>query len=98
MIITGKAGYQINAALIVENGSDLPPATAVADGGDGPESRRRWFVDELKKGRKLRRSDLENRFGISIATAKRDIADLDADIEFVGTGKAGYYAAVSSQK
>ena len=98
VIITGKAGYQINAALIVENGSDLPPATAAEDGGDGPESRRRWFVDELKKGRKLRRSDLEDRFGISIATAKRDIADLDTGIEFVGTGKAGFYAAVSAQK
>ena len=94
VIITGKAGYQINAAITVENGSDLPLATAAEDGGDGPESRRRWFVDELKMGRKLRRSDLEDRFGISTATAKRDIADLGAGIEFVGTGKAGYYVAV----
>lgn len=44
-----------------------------------------------KDKKKLRRSDLEKHFNIS--TAKRDHGDLAGQIEFAGTGKAGYYVA-----
>jgi DNA-binding response OmpR family regulator len=90
VIIRGRSGYQINAALTVEDRSDLdlPPAI---ENCDGPGDRQQWILDELKSGRKLRRFDIEDHFKISMATAKRDIGDLEKSIEFVGTGKAGYY-------
>ena len=53
--------------------------------------RQQWVLAELANDRKLRRADLEKRFGISTATAKRDLGDLTTQIEFVGTGAAGYY-------
>lgn len=66
------------------------------DDGDGPLDRQQWIIDELKKGRKLRRCDLEKHFGISTATAKRDLGDLADKIEFIGIGKAGYYEVIGA--
>jgi CheY-like chemotaxis protein len=91
VIIRGRSGYQINAALTVEDQSGRIPV-AVAEADDGPSDRQQWIVEELKRGRKLRRCDLEKQFGISTATAKRDLGDLAENIDFIGTGKAGYYA------
>jgi len=97
VIIRGRAGYQINASLTVEDLSGHEP-TAAKDDGDGPVERQQWIVEELKKGRKLRRCDLEKQFGISMATAKRDFGDLVEKIEFIGTGKAGYYELSKSTR
>jgi DNA-binding response OmpR family regulator len=91
VIIRGRAGYQINAELVVEDQADCIPEATIREDGDGPSDRQQWIVEELKKGRKLRRCDLEKKFGISMATAKRDFGDLAENIEFIGTGKAGYY-------
>jgi CheY-like chemotaxis protein len=92
VIIRGRAGYQINASLTVEDQSGRIPTTVTKDDGDGPNDRQQWIVDELKRGRKLRRCDLEKQFGISTATAKRDLREFGVRIEFIGTGKAGHYA------
>jgi DNA-binding response OmpR family regulator len=91
VIIRGRAGYQINALLTVEDQSGRT-LVAVAKDDDGPSYRQQWILDELKKGRKLKRCDLEKHFRISMATAKRDLCDLAESIEFIGTGKAGHYA------
>jgi DeoR/GlpR family transcriptional regulator of sugar metabolism len=52
----------------------------------------------LKSGQKLCRADLEKHFKISTATAKRDMGDLADKIEFIGTGKTGYYAASERER
>ena len=65
------------------------------DDGDSPNDRQQWIMDELKSGRKLRRFELEKQFGISTATAKRDLRDLAGSIEFIGTGIAGYYSLLA---
>jgi DNA-binding response OmpR family regulator len=90
VIIRGRAGYQINAALTVDDQSGRAP-TAVAKDVDGPSDRQQWIVEELKKGRKLRRIDLEKQFKISQATAKRDFRILNDVVEFVGPGVTGCY-------
>ena len=93
IIITGRAGYQINAALEAVDHSDQ--RADAQTGGDlpiGTEERQAWFIDQVQKGRKPRRNDLEKHFGISTATAKRDLGGLSEQIEFVGTGAAGCYA------
>lgn len=95
VIIRGRAGYQINAALTVEDQSGLAPTAVAKDDGDSPSDRQQWIVDELKKGWKLRRCDVEKKFGISMATAKRDFGDLAGSVEFIGTGKAGHYALLA---
>lgn len=90
VITRGRAGYQINAALSVEDQSGRAPTTVAKD-DDGPSERQEWIIEELKKGQKLRRADLEKHFKISTATAKRDFGMLDDRVEFVGIGVAGYY-------
>ncbi len=59
VIVTGKLGYQLHPSLCVDD----PEQT--------PEDRQSWILDELKTGRKLRRADLEKKFRISPAIAKR---------------------------
>ena len=71
------------------------PQEVTEDDGDSPSDRQQWIMDELKSGRKLRRCDLEERFDVSTATAKRDLGDLAESIEFIGTGKTGYYALIA---
>ena len=98
VVMTGKCGYQIHPDLAVE---DLKDATGPSDTApDEPRAadRQEWFIAELAKGRKLRRQDLEKHFGISTATAKRDLREIWPRIEFRGTGAAGYYAAKPGRK
>ena len=95
VVITGRAGYQINPALTVEDLSDSVTQEVTEDDGDSPSDRQQWIMDELKSGRKLRRCDLEERFDVSTATAKRDLGDLAGSIEFIGTGIAGYYSLIA---
>jgi hypothetical protein len=46
------------------------------------EGRQQWFVDQLRKGKPLRRADLEDEFGISLATAKRNLIALQPWVSF----------------
>lgn len=94
LIVNGRAGYQINQDLAVEDRSERE--SDGSDGSDNPEpigaeERQEWFVGQLAKGAKLRRRDLERQFGISTATAKRDLAAIADRVEFAGTGAAGCY-------
>ena len=98
VIVRGRSGYQLHPSLTVDDQSHQAPGKTKVESGETPADRQNWFLEELNSGRKLRRADLEKHFKISTATAKRDIADLGAGIEFVGTGKAGYYAAVPTRK
>ncbi len=38
------------------------------------EDRQKWFVAQLRKGKPLRPADLEEQFGVSLATAKRNLS------------------------
>ncbi|MEI6177442.1 MAG: response regulator [Verrucomicrobiota bacterium] len=97
-IMRGNSGYQLNPGLTVEDQSHQAPAKTKVESGETPADRQNWFLEELSKGRKLRRADLEKHFKISTATAKRDLSDLAGQIEFIGTGKAGYYVAATKDR
>jgi DNA-binding response OmpR family regulator len=91
IIILGRSGYQINAALTVDDQSGRAPTAIAKDAGDRPSDRQQWFINELKNGRKMRRCDLERKFRISTATSKRDLRYLRESIDFIGKGMAGHY-------
>jgi hypothetical protein len=78
----------------VDDQSHQAPGKTKVESGETPADRQNWFLEELAKGRKLRRPELEKNFKISTATAKCDLGDLAGQIEFIGTGKAGHYVAV----
>src|SRR6185312_13215469 len=56
--------------------------------------RQRWFLEALATGQRPKPSDLAERFGVTIKTAKRDVAMLRdrSVVVFVGATKNGYYA------
>jgi len=60
------------------------------------DARKQWLLDQLQNGKKLRRRDYEAHFSISTPTAKRDLASLDREVEFIGTGETGYYRLVTA--
>lgn len=89
VIITGRRGYELAPAIQV---AARAMASAPVSEEPTPEQRQAWFVEQLRQERKLRRSDYERHFGISTATAKRDLRALEAAVVFVGTGDKGFYA------
>ena len=58
--------------------------------------RQHWFLVQLAAGKQSKSSDLATYWGVSIKTAKRDIAELKSKgvIEFVGAPKNGFYRVV----
>lgn len=52
-----------------------------------------WFIEKIEAGKHVAASDLVKQFGVSPATAKRDIANLKEEglIEFIGARKSGHY-------
>jgi DNA-binding response OmpR family regulator len=91
VIMSGRSGYQLHPNLTVDVQSLPPQQGGMSDPGQTPEDRQSWILGELENGRKLRRADLEKKFRISLATAKRDFRILNEQIEFTGPGAAGYY-------
>jgi hypothetical protein len=91
VIVTARAGYQLNQTLKVEDLTGRAPDATPQPDTRSSEDRQAWFLAELAQGRKLRRRDLEERFGISTATAKRDLAAMHGKIEFLGSPAAGTY-------
>lgn len=91
LIVTGKSGYQTRADLVVEDRTDLEPAAGPDPATISTEERQAWFIAQLENGVKLRRRHHEKHFGVSIATAKRDLGALADRVEFLGTGAPGYY-------
>lgn len=91
VVTRGKSGYQLNPALAVDDQSHQAPRKTKEELGESPADRQEWILGELRDGRRLRRKDLEKRFKISTATAKRDFGLLDGRVEFTGTGASGHY-------
>jgi CheY-like chemotaxis protein len=91
LIVTGRAGYQIHPDLTVEDRSELEAEEGVDPDTISAQDRQAWFLGQLESGVKARRRDLERRFRISEATAKRDLRAIADRVEFVGTGDTGYY-------
>ena len=78
----GGAGYQLAPSLTVR-----AEVAVAAPGHENrkeatAEDRQKWFVSQLRKGRSLRRADIEEQFGISLATAKRDLIALQPWVSF----------------
>lgn len=91
LIVTGRSGYQIHSDLTVEDRSELEVEEGVDPDTISAQDRQAWFLEQLASRVKVRRRDLEKRFRISEATAKRDLRAVSETVEFVGTGDAGYY-------
>lgn len=93
VIATTARGYQLSLKLNVqitapgkrESGKLAQPERSDAD------ERKQWLLDQLRRGKKLRRRDYQERFSISTPTAKRDFAEVGDSIEFTGIGEAGFY-------
>ena len=88
-IARGPRGYALAPGITVAvsampDAIDLPPLEPT------PGERQSWVLEELNRGRTLRRTDLEKHFQISEATAKRDLAALSGKVDFVG-GPKGHY-------
>lgn len=56
-------------------------------------TRQQWFIDQLAAHQQIDWTDLVQKWGVSRATARRDIANLKNQglIEFVGAPKTGFY-------
>ena len=55
------------------------------------DERKEWCLAQLRKSKRPTRHDYDMQFNASIATAKRDLANLGSQIEFVGAGEEGRY-------
>ena len=55
--------------------------------------RQRWFIEQIAQEERVTSADLAKAFGVSIRTAKRDLAALQEAgiIQFIGSRKAGRY-------
>lgn len=87
VIMRGKGGYELAPGIRSAKRAALarPPAAEIT-----PEERQRWFLEQVEK-RKMTRAEFESHFNISESTSKRDLRALEPKVEFVGTGKKGYY-------
>lgn len=83
---------------------DMAPGTGTSQGqghdGDILNERQDWFIAELRAGRSPQRADIEEKFGCSDKTAKRDLADLRdrGEIEFVSKPSPGHYRLRAAEK
>jgi predicted HTH transcriptional regulator len=59
----------------------------------GVNERQQWFLDQIGNSMQVKPKDIVEKFGVTICTAERDIADLrDSElITFVGPPKTGHY-------
>ncbi len=67
--------------------------------GAALNDRQQWFLEQLSLGRSVKATDIEAQWGVSVKTAKRDIAALRKRelIVFVGAPKTGRYQLKGSQ-
>ena len=99
VVITGRAGYELNRELRVENHSEEPsPKIAEEDPAPTTDDRQAWILAQLKARKKVKRKDVEEHFDVSSRTAKRDFAALADKVEFTGPGASGYYRLKSRVK
>ena len=93
VIVTTSRGYQLSPKLTVEVsvGAERKNGKSPASEKSDAEERKEWFLAQLRKGKRLTRRNYEKQFTVSIATAKRDLASLGPQIEFVGAGEDGRY-------
>lgn len=58
---------------------------------DAAAARRKWILEQVTKGRRMRAPGFATELGCSDRTVKRDIDVLEDQIEFVGSPRSGYY-------
>jgi len=84
----------------------LPGAKAKIVQNDDPindtinlNERQKWFLLKIKNDRNKAAEDIVRHFGVSLCSAKRDIADLKKQdaIRFHGSRKTGYYEVIDLQ-
>ena len=99
VIASGNRGYQLAERITIRHVgiTQVPePPELVMRVAAPPEEaelnhRQQWILAEIRKGKKLRRVDVMQKFSISVPTAKRDLAGLGDLIEFVGPARGGFY-------
>lgn len=78
-----------------ERGSPPPAAIKTVSGHEeaGVNERQAWALAHLRRGRPLRREQLELRFEVGMSTAKRDLVDLTRRglVRFIRQGRSGFY-------
>ena len=86
--------WQNNTANI-SGDRNVTPVARENDTGDTKRlnERQKWILEEIGKGKEIRRSQVENKFSVSEKTAKRDFSELlrKGIIEFVRKPHPGYY-------
>jgi predicted HTH transcriptional regulator len=107
VIANGGRGYHLREWIIVEQYDDVGTLATVpgsngtakipANRGDSCQpqlsDRQHWVLTQLKTGVQVTRQTVEQQFGISKETAKRDLSELGSLglIEFDGSVKPGRY-------
>ncbi len=95
VIVHDEQGYYLRDWIVV--GEHLPapqPDSVTVKAADRrSQTRRAWVLVQLRAGRRLRRTDLEDEFAVQHKTAKRVLNDLVKDglVEYVRQGQDGYY-------
>jgi DNA-binding response OmpR family regulator len=104
VIAHNEQGYFLKDGIVTSDAGETTEAEAKA----GPSSddvavrlnaRQAWILSEVQRGGRLKRATVEKRFHVTSKTAQRDLGELAraGRIEFVRTGRAGYYRAVELQ-
>lgn len=93
VIASGKEGYYLRDWITLRNDPGRDPADPANDpDGPGPSlGRQGWVLDQLKRNVELTRRMVQKQFDISEKTAKRILAELGDQIEFVRRGREGFY-------
>lgn len=98
VISSGNRGYQLAERITIRRvgvpqpaePKEIIPLAPPAEEA-GLSTRQKWILSEVRKGRKLRREDVIQKFNVSVPTAKRDLAGMGTLIDFVGPARGGYY-------
>jgi len=80
-------------------GQNVPSISTIAGtevetaGGNGLNGRQKWIVQQIEAGENVTRSQVEEKFGVSDKTAKRDLAQLVSKmmIQYVRKPHPGHY-------
>ena len=98
LIISSKSQQNISDPH-AGNGVENPRNDDTINDTINLNERQKWFLLRLKNDRNKTAEDIVRHFGVSLSTAKRDIAELkkwDA-IRFHGSRKTGYYEVIDLQ-
>lgn len=83
--VNGTVDVPVNVPV---DSHDVDP---VSESADAAVARRKWILEQVTNGRKMRAPGFAAELGCSDRTVKRDLDALEPTIEFVGSPRTGYY-------